>query len=164
MRSPSDQYEYRCASDLRPSDADPILADDDETPRQSVEVMVGDETSQDIQHRTRLLITETEYDHPWMRSGRIDKKVAESDAESDKHPLLVPAYGEKIGIGRPDEILVANRVHVVAMLDQHRANSDGDVLIELDPHEPTDSEWISCLANHAPYAAAARTSSEVSDG
>lgn len=125
---------------------------------------MGDETFHDVLHRTGLLIIETEHDHPWMRPGRIGTEVAESEVEGNQHPLLVPAYGEEIGIGRTDEPLVVNRVHVVTVLDQHRLNSDGDVLVELDSHEPADSEWISCLASHAPYAAAARTSPEVSEG
>ncbi len=41
---------------------------------------------------------------------------------------------------------------------------DGDVLVELDLHDPCESAWISCLASQAPYAAAARTSSWVTDG
>ncbi|MGH3812133.1 MAG: hypothetical protein ACRDUV_06715 [Pseudonocardiaceae bacterium] len=85
-----------------------------------------------------------------MRSGRIGTKVSESEVEGDEHPLLASAHGEEIP--------------VVAVLGQRRPGSDGDVLVELDPHEPADSEWISCVASHAPYAAAARTSPDVSEG
>lgn len=99
-----------------------------------------------------------------MRPGRVGPEIAESEIESDEHPLLVTADGKEIGIGRTDEIFVVNRVHIVTVLDEHRLSSDGDVLVELDSHEPADSAWISCLASHAPYAAPARTSSEVSVG
>jgi len=93
-------------SHSRPSDANPIFADDDETPLQTVEVVIGDKTCHDVQHRIGLLIIKMEHDHPWMRPGRIGAEVAESEVEGDEHPLLVLAYGKEIGIGRTDEILV----------------------------------------------------------
>ena len=85
-----------------------------------------------------------------MRPRRICTDVTESEVEGDKNPLLVPAHGEEIGIWCTDEIFVMNRVHIVAMLDEHSLSSDGEIFVELDSHEPTDSAWISCLASHAP--------------
>ena len=61
--------ERRPIADSRPSDANPILGNDDETPLQPVEVVIDDKTFHDVQHRIGLLIIETEHDHPWMRPG-----------------------------------------------------------------------------------------------
>lgn len=139
------------------TDTDEAFGDHNEAAGQSVDVVVINETPENLENHGRPLVVEPEEHDPMMGTGWMHPQISEADVKSDQHSLFALSSVHDLRVGRTNESLACDGVDVVATPRQHSCRFDGDVLVELEPHELGNSDRTSCLASQAPYAAAALT-------
>ena len=102
--------------------------------------MCGDHATKHIERHRGLLIAQTHQDDAGMRSRRMSPDIAEPNVEGDKQPILAHAHREQLLVVDAVQALVGDGVRLVAGLREQSPGDGGDVLVELDLHEPRGRE------------------------
>ena len=97
-----------------------------------------------------LLIAKAERDDTGVQRRRVRSEVAKAHVEGDEHPPLGDARRQYAVVIRAPQAFIGDGVRVMTGGEEQLLRRNGDVLVELDPHEPCESAWISCFASHAP--------------
>jgi len=118
------------------ADADASVGDDDESSGEVVERVLREEATEKIERVVWSLIGDAEEHDAGMRAGRVGADVTEADVERDEHPGVRAARLHHDCVLGACEAFRGNSVDVVAVLGEQRHGGGGDVLIELDLHEP----------------------------
>jgi hypothetical protein len=89
--------------------------------------MVLGESSEHRDDVVRLLIAESQQNHASVTTRRISARIAEAEVEGDQRTLVADRRSEHLGIGPAREVLLGNRVDVVAEREERILGDDGDI-------------------------------------